>query len=70
VVLGRKNHYGSRSERGTKVASLLYSVAESCKLHELDPPEYIRAAVLARLQHKPMLLPHEYATIRPDTAKA
>jgi transposase len=61
VVLGRKNHYGSRSERGTEVTALMYSVAESCKLHKLDMRAYLRAAVLARLQHQPMLLPHEFA---------
>jgi transposase len=30
-VLGRKNHYGSRSQRGTEVAALFYSLIESAK---------------------------------------
>jgi hypothetical protein len=28
VAIGRKNHYGSRSERGTRVAALFYSLIE------------------------------------------
>lgn len=31
VVLGRMNHYGSRSVRGTEVASLFHSLSESAK---------------------------------------
>jgi len=60
VVLGRKNHYGSRSERGAEVASLMYTLMETCKLHGVDPRAYLKAAVVARLTHKPMPLPHEY----------
>lgn len=45
VVLGRKNHYGSRSVRGTEVAAICYSLVESAKLNGLDPQGYIRAAV-------------------------
>src|SRR5206468_5449622 len=29
LVVGRKNHYGSRSRRGTQVAALFYSLLES-----------------------------------------
>src|ERR1700759_373376 len=29
IVVGRKNHYGSRSVRGTEVAALFYSLIES-----------------------------------------
>jgi hypothetical protein len=32
VAVGRKNHYGSRSDRGTRVAALSYSLIESAKL--------------------------------------
>jgi hypothetical protein len=37
VAVGRKNHYGSRSERGTRVAALLYSLIESAKLAGVEP---------------------------------
>lgn len=44
-ALGRKNHYGSRSLRGTKVAAAFYGLLESAKLAGLDPVEYLREAV-------------------------
>lgn len=52
AVLGRKNHYGSRSRRGTEVAALFYSLIESAKLCGVEPKAYLlataRAAALAR----------------------
>ncbi len=45
IVVGRKNHYGSRSVRGTEVAAIAYSLVESAKLAGLDPRGYITAAV-------------------------
>jgi hypothetical protein len=44
-VLGRKNHYGSHSLRGTEVAATFYSLVESAKLDDLEPRLYLRAAV-------------------------
>lgn len=44
VVVGRKNHYGSRSDRGTKVAALLYTLFESAKLAGVDPHAYVLEA--------------------------
>ena len=35
--LGRRNHYGSRSRRGTEVAAIFYSVVETAKLRSEDP---------------------------------
>jgi transposase len=46
-VVGRKNHYGSKSERGTEVASLFYSLIETAKLHDVDPARYLREGVRA-----------------------
>jgi len=46
-VVGRKNHYGSKSRRGTEVASRLYTILETCKLHDVDPSTYLHAAVIA-----------------------
>ena len=46
-VVGRKNHYGSRSRSGTEVASRLYTILETCKLHDVDPGAYMHAAVIA-----------------------
>ena len=43
-VVGRKNHYGSRSRSGTEVASRLYTILETCKLNGVDPAAYVIAA--------------------------
>jgi transposase len=60
VVLGRKNHYGSRSERGTEVAALMYSLIESAKLAGVEPDAYMRAAARAAVRQEPIPLPHEF----------
>jgi len=49
VVLGRKNHYGSRSRRGTEVAALFYSLIESAKLGGVEPKRYLLMAMRAAL---------------------
>ncbi len=46
VAVGRKNHYGSRSERGTRTAALFYSLIESAKLCGVEPHAYLREATL------------------------
>ena len=58
-VLGRKNHYGSHSLRGTEVAATLYSLVESAKLNAIEPRLYLRVAVRAGLRHETVPLPHE-----------
>ncbi len=40
----RKNHYGSRSERGTRVAALFYTLIESAKLTSVEPAAYLAEA--------------------------
>ena len=59
-VVGRKNHYGSKSRRGTEVASRLYTILETCKLHDVDPAAYLHAAVIAA-DHGDALLPWHFA---------
>jgi transposase len=59
-VVGRKNHYGSKSRRGTEVAATLYSVLETVKLHAVDPAAYLIAAVQAA-ERGEALLPWEFA---------
>ena len=46
-VVGRKNHYGSKSRRGTEVAAILYSLIETAKLHGVNPAHYLTEAVRA-----------------------
>ena len=43
-AVGRKNHYGSRSERGTRVAAVFYSLIESAKLAGVVPRAYLGQA--------------------------
>lgn len=59
-VVGRKNHYGSRSNHGLQAASVMYSLMESAKLNGVDPRAYLRAAVLAAIEGRPVLLPHHF----------
>ncbi len=59
-VVGRKNHYGSKSRRGTVVAATLYSLIETAKLHGVNPARYLREAVLASRRGE-VLLPWQLA---------
>lgn len=59
-VVGRKNHYGSKSRRGTQVAATLYTLLETAKLHSVDPAAYLAAAITAA-DRGVALLPWEFA---------
>ena len=48
-VVGRKNHYGSKSKRGTEVAALFYSLIETAQLRGEDPALYLQRAALAAI---------------------
>jgi transposase len=48
-VVGRKNHYGSRSLRGTQVAALFYTLCETARLLDVDAHAYLQHAVDAAL---------------------
>jgi transposase len=49
LALGRKNHCGSRSERGTRVAALFYTLVESATLAGIAPERYLREAAIRAL---------------------
>ena len=60
VVVGRKNHYGSRSKRGTEVAALFYTLFETAKLSGVDPRTYVSlAAHHAIAEHGAVTLPSD-----------
>jgi transposase len=61
-VVGRKNHYGSKSLRGTEVAALFYSLVETAKRVGIDPVKYLRAAAEAAIRDGAVLLPHQLRT--------
>lgn len=49
VVLGRKNHLGSKSRRGMEVAAVFYTLIESAKLCGVEPKAYLLRALHAAL---------------------
>ena len=59
-VVGRKNHYGSKSRRGTEVAATFYTILETAKLHGVNPTAYLAAAVTAA-DRGVALMPWEFA---------
>lgn len=60
-VVGRKNHYGSKSRRGTEVAATLYSILETAKLQKIDPAAYVAAAIDAA-ERGETLMPWDFAS--------
>jgi len=59
-VVGRKNHYGSKSKRGTEVAAIFYSLIETAKLHSTNPKEYLLTAARAAIKTPgTIILPQE-----------
>ena len=60
-VLGRKNSLGSRSERGLRSASVLYTLIESAKQCGVDPTTYLMVAATAAIHGNEIPLPHELA---------
>jgi transposase len=64
VVVGRKNHYGSRSRRGTEVAAIFYTLMESAKLAGVSPKGYLLAVAEEALKNPgAVLLPADYKAI-------
>lgn len=64
VALGRKNYLFAGSHEGARRAALIYSLLGSCKMHEVNPFEYLRD-VLNRLPSYPInrikeLLPNHW----------
>ena len=49
LVLGRKNHYGSHSKRGTEVAALFYSLLESALACGVEPKSFLLKAAFAAI---------------------
>jgi transposase len=66
-VVGRKNHYGSKSRRGTEVAATFYSLLETAKLHDVNPSAYLVAAVRAARDGR-ALMPWESADASDENA--
>jgi transposase len=63
-VIGRRNHFGSKSARGTQVAAVMYSLVESAKASGIDPIAYL-TEVATRAQRSPgaVLLPADFGAV-------
>jgi transposase len=48
-VLGRKNHFCSRSERGARATAILYSLVETDRINGIDPAIYLLDAANAAI---------------------
>ena len=60
-VIGRRNHFGSKSARGTEVAAILYTLVESAKASGIDPIAYLtEVATLAKETPGHVLLPAHF----------
>jgi transposase len=59
LVLGRKNHYGSKARRVTGVDAFFYCLVESAKRAGVEPKAYLRLAVNAALRDETPPLRHE-----------
>lgn len=49
-VVGRKNHYGSKSRRGTEVAAIFYTLLETAKLCGVEPAYYLKTVAKRTLR--------------------
>jgi transposase len=62
-VAGRKNHYGSRSLRGTHVAAIFYTLCETARLVGVDLHTYLLQVVYAAIaQPGAIRLPEDLLT--------
>lgn len=52
-VIGRKNWLFAGSEGGARTAAILFSLTASCRMHEIDPWEYLHD-VLGRINDHPV----------------
>ena len=69
IAVGRKNHYGSRSQRGTFVAALFYTLIESAELAGVDPGQYLKEAALRAIANPgTVTLPHSLAATAAQAA--
>lgn len=60
-VVGRKNHYGSKSRRGTEAAAVMYTLVETAKAVGVDPARYLIEAAIAAKRFGQILLPADLA---------
>lgn len=72
IALGRRNYLFCGSHPAAQRSAMLYSFVGSCKLHDLDPMEWL-VDVLEKIQDQPQdkmqeLLPHNWKKNKKNTA--
>jgi transposase len=67
LVQGRKNHYGSGSQRGLDTAAVLYTLIQTCIKLGVDPYTYLVEAVRRRRTNDEIHLPR-HALTEPTTS--
>jgi transposase len=78
-VVGRKNFYGTHSDRATEATAIFYSMISTCKQHGVSPQKFLkrylttyvklyksRASPPVRNDWLKSFLPHEYAKLYPE----
>lgn len=75
AVVGRKNFYGTHSDRSTEAAAIFYSILSTCKRHGIPPKKFLKRYLTAyvRCRGSPIttewlesFLPHQYAKLYPE----
>ena len=59
LVLGRLNFQGAKSDRGNRVAEVMYTLIATCVINGISPPDYLEAAIAAAKEGR-QLLPLEF----------
>jgi transposase len=65
LAIGRRNYLGARSEQGTRVAGVFYTIFESARICGVDPEAYLRYATDLALHGDAPQLPHEWDGLSP-----
>ncbi len=64
LVLGRKNFLFNRSLDGARVCSILYTIAVSCEMNDINLKEYLKETILRIRNCRGFQLPYEFANER------
>jgi transposase len=64
-VVGRKNHYGSKTLRSAQVAADWYTVTGTCHLNEVTPRAYFKYGITEILAGRKPLLPWDFKNLIP-----
>lgn len=74
-VVGRKNFYGTHSDRSTEATAIFYSLISTCKRHGVNSKKFLKRYLTACIQNRsaPLqnsvlesFLPHRYAKLYPE----